>query len=421
MLRTLVVGLGRAGSGLHVPVLCRARAAAGASLFADEPIVAIDPAVRPDGLPPEVVVVPSPAAARALLDPARTVTHVCTPPVARIEVVEELAGLGFRDLIIEKPLAADPVELAAFDALRTRHDLRVIVVAQWLGSALTRRLRALVEGGELGALRTVTFAQHKPRFTRSLATAGHPTAFDIELPHALGVVLALAGPARVVDASGSDLRVGDTVLPRLGGARLRLAHASGVRSDLVSDLSAPIRERRIALGFAHGSATGHYPVAQDDDHARLTVHAPGHSTSEVFPDDSLTGFVCESYRRFLAVKDSLRESDVTMINKCVGDAARSSRPAPFPAIPAGRAPDAARANSVDRSVDVHSADFREGAADSAASDRDLALAFDVVRLLDEAKRHSARRVARGAASVVAPTAPDASAGTPREWVYGDVR
>lgn len=398
MLRTLVVGFGRAGAGLHVPVLRRAHSLA-ASCFAEAPIIAVDPASRHGGepaLPGDVTVVPTLTEARALLDPAASVVHVCTPPVSRAERVEELAELGFRNLIVEKPLAVDTVALAALDALRARHGLRLVVVAQWLASTLTARLRDLIDSGELGALRSITFAQHKPRFRTSLATSGHPTAFDVELPHALGVALALAGPAHVVDASDSDLRVGTTVVPRLGSARLRLAHDTGVRSDLVSDLSSPIRERRLTLGFERGSATGHFPVARDDDHARLTVRAPTYCATEVFPDDSLTAFVCETYRRFLEVKDSLREFDLT------SDAESGVAPS--------RASSTITTSTLDQTTSDQSTSLSNArgenpagrdsgmssntSTDSSRFDTDLALARDVVRLLHEGKHRAAAQRAR---------------------------
>ncbi|PYC80522.1 oxidoreductase [Streptomyces tateyamensis] len=299
MLRTLIVGLGRAGAGLHLPVLLRLRRTA-VGLFAPAPVLAVDPAARPAQLPAELRRLPTLAAARAELDPARTVVHVCTPPRARAALVAELAELGFERLILEKPLATDPADLAALAALVHRHRLQVAVVAPWLASALTDRLTTLVRGGPLGELRRIAVRQHKPRFRRSLTTDGHPTAFDVELPHSLGVVLRLAGDAEVAAASCHDLRAAGRLRPGLGGARLLLAHHGGVRSELVSDLTSPVRERRITLRFAHGTATGHYPGSADDEYAQLRVDSQRLQLREVFPDDSLGSYLQRTYARFLA-------------------------------------------------------------------------------------------------------------------------
>ncbi|TQF04524.1 oxidoreductase [Kitasatospora acidiphila] len=299
MFRTLIIGLGRAGAGLHLPVLLRLRHET-ARLFADAPLLAVDPspAALPDS--PDLRLMPSPAAACKVLDPARTVVHICTPPQRRAELVAELAELGFRRLIVEKPLAAYPADLDTLADLVHRLDLEVAVVAPWLASTLTERLTALVRGGELGALRRISVRQHKPRFRRSLTTDGHPTAFDIEIPHALGVALQLAGDAEVLRADWRDLRVGDQLRPALGSARLVLAHHGGVRTEIVSDLMSPVRERRIALRFANGTAIGHYPGSADDEYAQLRLTGRGLNSREIFPDDALSSYLRRAYARFLA-------------------------------------------------------------------------------------------------------------------------
>lgn len=298
-MRSLVIGLGRSGAGLHLPVLRRLRdTAAGRGLLADAKIVGCDPAgPGTDFGSTEPAWTASVRQASRLLDPDDTVAHVCTPPAARVPVLTELARYGFRHVIVEKPLAAGESDLDEILRLR-RGGLRIAVVAPWLASELTRRLANLVHDTRLGRLRSVSVVQSKPRFRRSLATTGHPTAFDVELPHSLGVALWLAGPAEVTAASCADLVLGDRRLPRLGGAGLRLRHASGVRTHLMSDLAAPVRERRITLRFEHGTATGNYAVGSDDDHAQLLVVAGGRHEHTVFPDDSLGACLLDAYRAF---------------------------------------------------------------------------------------------------------------------------
>jgi predicted dehydrogenase len=295
--RTLVVGLGRAGGGLHLPVLNRLRETSPEPLFSGHPIAAYDPR-PPDVLPAGVTVVPSVTAAARQLDPEWTVVHVCTPPTGRPVVLAELVEAGFRRFVVEKPLAADPADLAAVLALRDRHALDIVVVAPWLAAGLTRRLTDAVHGHRYGPLREITVAQHKPRFTRSLATSGHPTAFDVELPHSLAVVLGLAGQAELAAAACTPLRCDDHTVPRMGGARLVLRHASGAHSTLRSDLTSPMRERRITLRFADAVVTGHYPLSADDHHAQFVVATGGREHRDVFPDDALAAFFLAAYRHF---------------------------------------------------------------------------------------------------------------------------
>lgn len=293
----LIVGLGRSGAGLHLRAL---RTALDRSPDAWRgPVVAVDPrpgerAPVPDG----VTVVPSLAEARESLPPDRAVVHVCTPPASRPAVLAELCEAGYRDLIVEKPLAADAEELAAVAELRARHGLRLSVVAHWPASALAGRLRDLIGSGGPGRLLRVDVTQHKPRFTRSLrADDGHPTAFDVELPHSLGLVLSLAGPAETTGARLTDLRIGGTVRPGLGSALLELRHANGVRTRLFSDLTAPVRERRVLLSFERGTAVAHFAPSDADDHVQLVVDGE----REVFRDDALTAFLLGTYGRFAGV------------------------------------------------------------------------------------------------------------------------
>ncbi len=321
MFHTLVVGLGRAGAGLHVPVLLRARRAQ-PQLFAPGPLVGVDP--RPpgagragagnagagrtgaSGAGPELRVADSLRQVAQLPPPDRTVVHVCTPPVARVDIVGRLLDLGYRRLVLEKPLAVDLAQLRTLAGLFETSGAEVAVVAPWSASALTDRLVQLVTGAPKtgpGPLHSIDVIQYKPRFQRSLMTDGHPTAFDIEVPHALGVLLQLAGDAEVTDGRTTDLALGPTLLPRLGSARLTLRHHSGVRSEIHSDLTSPVRERRITLRFERGTAVGHYPGSADDEYAQLrftTAQRGPQAAAEVFADDALTAFMLRSYAGFAA-------------------------------------------------------------------------------------------------------------------------
>ncbi|MDT0301417.1 Gfo/Idh/MocA family oxidoreductase [Streptomonospora wellingtoniae] len=320
MLQTLVVGLGRAGRGLHLPALARAGSLAGRRpVFAPRPVLCFDPLGRPDPPPPGTRPVASLRAAAEAAEPANTVVHLCTPPGVRIRLLEELARLGFRRVLIEKPLAADEPELEAVVALRRRFDMHLVVVAQWLTSALTHRLRAAVREGrlhglsphgdgppipppELGALRSVSVVQRKPRFVRSLTSRSHPTVFDVELPHSVGVALDLAGGARVESASWSDMALGNVEIPRLGQAGLVLRHDSGARTEIFSDLTAPTRERRITLEFERGTLVGHYPCSEDDDTSQLRASTEDGSLRLVFHDDALSDFVLNAYEHFAGLR-----------------------------------------------------------------------------------------------------------------------
>ncbi|MFD6950080.1 MULTISPECIES: sugar phosphate isomerase/epimerase [unclassified Nocardiopsis] len=90
-----------------------------------------------------------------------------------------------------------------------------------------------------------------------------------------------------------------TRLPRLGRARLSLRHHSGVRSRIDSDLTSPVRERRIVLEFDRALLTGHYPCSAADHTAQLRVDAQGWGPiRSVFDDDALPAFIRAAYTRY---------------------------------------------------------------------------------------------------------------------------
>lgn len=306
MLQPLVVGLGRSGSGLHLRTLARLarRTAATGDPLVALPAVGCDPragAPGTVGAPGEVTVVSTLEQALARVDPATAVAHVCTPPRLRYDVIAQLAGHGVRRLIVEKPLASSAAELDALVRLREQADLDMVVVSHWTSSRLAGRLRRLVREETLGPLRRITVDQHKPRFLRSLASDAHPTALDVEIPHSLALALDLAGPAELRAARCWDLRCEDRALPRLGGAEVELEHPSGVVTHLRSDLGAPVRQRSVVCAFEGGTATAHFPLSEDDDHAQLVVHgtdAEPEAAHHVFRDDALTDFLAAAYRGF---------------------------------------------------------------------------------------------------------------------------
>lgn len=303
-MQSFVVGLGRAGAGLHLPVLAKARAG-DPQLFGGQEVVACDPRRRlPDR--PGLVATASIGAAVGGLDPTDTVVHICTPPTERHAVIAELAELGFRNMIVEKPLASDTDDLERIIRVRRKHRLHIEVVEPWLTSTLTRRLIELIRSGPFGAPKSITIVQNKPRFRRSFAAPGHPTAFDVELPHGVALALRLAGAARVIHAAGADLEVGGQFSPRMGGANVGLRHNSGVRTEISSDLTCPVRERRVTIDFANGSAVGHFAVSDDDDHSQLTLWANGRSEHVVLRDDSLTEWMIQAYRKFQAGGEQTR-------------------------------------------------------------------------------------------------------------------
>lgn len=315
MLNALVIGLGRAGLGLHLPVLTRLR-------LCHVPVVAVDPNA-PCGYPqgPPVTVLRTLREARGRLVPQSTVVHLCTPPAARAGVLHEVAKLGFTRIIVEKPLAADEDGLERTLRISRDYGLRLSVVAPWLHSTLTERLVALIQGGDLGRLLTVNVTQHKPRFRRSSTSRSHDSAFDVEMPHSLGLALRLAGDAEVVSARATDLDLGEAVVKRMGSAHLTLQHINrGVRTVIDSDLTSPVRQRRVVLSFTGGRVTADYPIGQDDDYGQLRVTcANGREDAaarQIVQDEALGAFFLRAYQRYAHSSTTGGDTDLEEQVRC---------------------------------------------------------------------------------------------------------
>ncbi len=312
-LRTLIVGFGHAGRDLHLPCLLRLRPLAQIGL--------VDP--REDaghGLDRELPWYRRIDQASAFR-PADTVVHVCVPPAGHIAALEAAAELGYRRFIVEKPLAASAAEAARILALTRTGGIEVIVVANWLASALTDRLRWLLAQSS-SPVTDVTMRQTKSRIRASLTRRGHTSAVEVELPHLVALARHLFGAGlEVVDAQVRDLAVGSVRLPSMGGASVRLRSPGGVRLALHSDLASPVVERSIRIGWSDGTvAHGFYPCDSRDKYSQVFVHGPDGRLAEqrFFPDDTLRRLLARSYAWFAGsgprpVSDAALHHDVCRI------------------------------------------------------------------------------------------------------------
>lgn len=86
--------------------------------------------------------------------------------------------------------------------------------------------------------------------------------------------------------------------PRMGGATIGLRHNTGVHTEIRSDLTSPVRERRVTVDFENGRAIGHFAVSGDDHHSQLTVRSNGQSEHLVLRDDAMTEWMLQAYHKF---------------------------------------------------------------------------------------------------------------------------
>jgi len=275
----VLVGYGHAGRDLHHRGL--------RTLGLAEGLIVVDP-VRPRRADPKLRWVPDLAGALdALPDNSVGMFHVLTPVEQHLPITRELIAAGARRIILEKPITATFDE--AVELYRLADRAHIAPVSVWPASRVTERVRELVDAGRIGELTTVHFEQSKPRFRRSLDDRGHRSPLDVELPHQVLLALHLAGTVEVLESAYTwDSPLGGP----LGGAELVLQHAGGVRSTLASDLTSPVRIRRLRLTGTRGEIQADYPISSEDDFGQVRVL--GHER-EVLEDAPLTRFLDRAY------------------------------------------------------------------------------------------------------------------------------
>jgi predicted dehydrogenase len=266
LFRSLVVGFGYSGSQLHVPALHRLAERRGLPVA----VAAVDPrlanADRGVGTPIfESIGAAAPYAHEA------AVVHVCTPPTIHAATVAEGAALGFRRFVVEKPMVTTERDLETILTLEERYGLDILVVSNWLSSALTERLLAELDTRPRSEVRALAVRQVKPRIARSLANGSHTSVFEVELPHQVALArLLVAEPLTVVDGYCGHLEADETRVDNMGVAEVALRSKSVPYVLLYSDLMAPHRERSVLISWADGSRTcGFYPCDRADHYAQL--------------------------------------------------------------------------------------------------------------------------------------------------------
>ncbi|WP_405583443.1 hypothetical protein [Streptomyces sp. NBC_01190] len=283
---TVIVGYGRAGRDLHHQAL--------RNLFVDGGDVLV---VEPEGreVPRGCRLVPSLRAAARLVPVAEAVWHVTTPPQAHLCCVEEIAELGGRRLILEKPVAPTAEEAARLEAIAA--DVEILPVSVWPSSRVTEKVRQVVASGEIGEAVSLFMEQSKPRFGRTLSSTSHQSALEVELPHQMLLALHLAGPrARLLSAETWPMPLPARSILTMGGALLRLEHAGGMVSTLLSDLTSPVRRRRLRVAGTHGEVVADYPISSDDPYGQVKV--TGRVGRSVVADAPLTHFIDSAYAYF---------------------------------------------------------------------------------------------------------------------------
>lgn len=290
---SVVIGYGRAGRDLHHRSL---RELAARGVVGGEVII-VD-RVRPAGLTVGDRWMPDLAACVAALpDLGAAVFHVAVPVAEHHSVVVALLDAGARQIVLEKPMAETAVAARTLVDLARRAGARLVPMAVWPSSAVTREVRRAIDDGRVGRPVILRMEQSKPRYQRTLDDAAHRSPFEIEMPHQVLLALDLCGPVeRVDDVRCWPMAFGEIELTNAGGAMVRLVHRGGAVSALVSDLTSPVRIRRLYIEGESNAVTAHFPISSDDHVGHVLV--AGDPAPLRMRDAPLTQFLAEAYRYF---------------------------------------------------------------------------------------------------------------------------
>jgi len=280
-----IVGYGHGGRDLHHRAL--------RGLDDDFEVFVVDPSLTTD--PPDARRLTSIADALDIGPVEDTIFHVATPPVDHVRSVTELVERGARSIIVEKPIAQNAQDAWRLQGLG-RH-AAIAPVSVWSHSRVTDYVRTVIASGEIGDVVSIEFEQSKPRFERSSSASSHRTAFDVELPHQVILALDLLGVVAELQAATTwSMPLDGRHVPLMGGATMRLEHAGGATSTLISDLTSPTRRRHLRVEGTRGQVLADYPLGGDATFGQVRVS--GRAPRVIIRDEPLTQFFRVAYAWF---------------------------------------------------------------------------------------------------------------------------
>lgn len=300
MLSSILIGYGHAARDFHLPALRRMHAVGGpARIGVADPLVLVPGAVR---APPDLLLAADLAELAPRFDSERTVVHVCTPPDAHAAALRQCAALGFKYVLAEKPLVTTYADLAEVEELARQRELDILVVSNWLSSRLTEAVGDALAGARADSVERITLRSSKPRIGRSLASATHRSAFDVEMPHLVALAMRLCrSPLSLQDAWCSDLVVPGRRVAMMGAADMVLRSAAGHDVRLATNLLSPRRERSVFVRWKDGTRlAGNFPCDSTDVYSQLQLVAPDGELREhrVFEDETVQAFFDSAYMYF---------------------------------------------------------------------------------------------------------------------------
>lgn len=340
-LGAVIVGLGRAGLGLHVPVLEKIRhdSAAASPFGAVVGLVdTVEGGIRRAlhrleydyGYDPRRVSCATSLADLTGVDPDHTVVHICTPADDHAPALRAATEAGFRRIIVEKPCAANIADVDEMRRIADRTGAGIAVINPYLYSRSVASCKDKIR--QVGQQpHYLEFEMSKPRTTPTLLGRSKPeSVMDVELPHQIATALYLteASRYRVLRAEVRHMhyREMDTdvcQVVRNMGVGIVVLELDQCIAVLVSSLDALTRTRELKLRFPNTDHIEAFLPVTGDDHTSVIMEYSGHNTDgsieqtrvAKLPDDMLARCLFDMYSRFVTGSPQL--SDLTFNRKVV--------------------------------------------------------------------------------------------------------
>jgi predicted dehydrogenase len=340
-LGAVVVGLGRAGLGLHIPVLEKIRRdGAGASPFGAV-VGLVDTAelgakrarhrLEYDyGYDPQGISCATSIGDLTGVDPDNTIVHICTPADDHASALRAATEAGFRRIIVEKPCASNTADVDEMQRIVDRTGASIAVINPYLYSRSVASCKDKIQ--QVGRQpHYLEFEMSKPRVAPTLAGRSKPeSVMDVELPHQIATALYLtqASRYRVLRAEVRHMhyREMDTdvcQVVRNMGLGIIVLELDECIAVLVSYLDALTRTRELRLRFPNTEHIEAFLPVTGDDHTSVIMEYSGHNSDgsseqtrvAKLPDDMLARCLFDMYTRFIT--DSPQLSDLTFNRKVV--------------------------------------------------------------------------------------------------------
>ncbi|HEU0054507.1 MAG TPA: Gfo/Idh/MocA family oxidoreductase [Longimicrobium sp.] len=340
-LGAVVVGLGRAGLGLHIPVLEKIRHdSAAASPFGA--VVGLVDAVEAGtrralhrleydyGYDSRRVSCATSLAGLTGVDPDHTIVHICTPADDHVSALRDATEVGFRRIIVEKPCASNTADVDEMRRIADRTGASIAVINPYLYSRSVASCKDKIQ--QVGQLpHYLEFEMSKPRITPTLAGRSRPeSVMDVELPHQIATALHLTGASRyrVLRAEVRHMHYRETdsdvcQVVRNMGVGILVLELDQCIAVLISSLDALTRTRVLKLRFPNTEHIEAFLPVTGDDHTSVIMEYSGHNTDgsteqtrvAKLPDDMLARCLFDMYSRFAT--DTPQLSDLTFNRKVI--------------------------------------------------------------------------------------------------------